>query len=134
MHYEGFIDRVRERTGLEDKHLAEIAVRAFFETLGERLHRTEREKLAAQLPNQLKEFIVIHPAHDFFGLEEFYTRVASRAGVRYPHGVGQAKAIVTVLKEAVSPGELADVLADLTSDYGELFGEKEVTPLSPSAV
>jgi uncharacterized protein (DUF2267 family) len=134
MHYDDFIDRVRERAGLQSKREAETAVRVVLETLGERLHKTEREKLAAQLPNRIKEYICSRPAHDFFPLEEFYNRVTARAEVRYPQGVERAMAVIGVLKDAVSPGELADVLADLTDDYRELFGEKEISPVSPSAV
>lgn len=134
MHYEDFLERVRKSAGLKDDRQAEIAVRSTLETLGERLHKTEREKLAAQLPNVIKEHLGSRPDHDFFLLEEFYTRVAARAGIRYPHAVEQARAVIEVLKEAVSPGELADVLANLTKDYEELFGIKETGPLSPSSV
>jgi uncharacterized protein (DUF2267 family) len=134
MHYEDFINQVRERAGLQNKREAETAVRTVLETLGERLHRTEREKLAAQLPNRIKEYITSRSDHDFFPLEEFYNRVSARAEVRYPQAVEQAMAVIQVLKEAVSPGELADVLVDLTDDYRELFGEKEISPLSPSSV
>jgi uncharacterized protein (DUF2267 family) len=134
MHYEDFVARVRERAGLQNSHEAETAVRVVFETLGERLHKTEREKLAAQLPNRIKEYIGSRSAHDFFLLEEFYNRISARIEVRYPQAVEQAMAVIQVLKEAVSPGELADVLADLTDDYRELFGEMEITPLSPSSV
>jgi uncharacterized protein (DUF2267 family) len=134
MHHREFIDRVRERTGLENAKEAEIAVRATLETLGERLHKTVRVKLAAQLPHELKERLGGRPDHDFFSLEEFYNRVSARAGIRYPHAVEQALAVIAVLKEAVSPGELADVTGDLTEDYLELFGEKEKGPVSPSSV
>ncbi|MEJ2032998.1 MAG: DUF2267 domain-containing protein [Deltaproteobacteria bacterium] len=133
MRERDFVDRVRERAGLESKGEAEKVVRATLETLGERLHKTERVKLAAQLPDELKELLHRRPDHDFFQLEEFYNRVSARAGIRYPHAVEQAMAVATVLKEAVSPGELAEIIADLTEDYRELFGEKEKSPLSPSS-
>ncbi|MDA8163533.1 MAG: DUF2267 domain-containing protein [Desulfobacteraceae bacterium] len=133
MHYREFVDRVRERAGLENVKDATIAVRATLGTLGERLHTTERVKLGAQLPHELKEMLGDRHDHDFFDLEEFYNRVSARGGIRYPHAVEQAGAVVAVLKEAVSPGELADATADLTEDYRELFGEKEKGPVSPSA-
>jgi uncharacterized protein (DUF2267 family) len=134
MHYDDFIAQVRQRARLKDDHEAELAVRITFETLGERLRKTEREKLAAQLPNRIKGYLGSRSDHDFFLLEEFYNRIAARASIRYPHAVEQAMVVVEVLKEAISPGELRDLLADLTKDYQELFGEKEITPLSPSAV
>jgi uncharacterized protein (DUF2267 family) len=134
MHYEDFVDQVRKRAGLQNNQQAEIAVRITLETLGERLHRTEREKLAAQLPNRLKEYLGSRPGHDFFLLEEFYNRVAARSGIRYPNAVEQALAVVDVLKEAISPGELRDLLAGLSEEYGELFGVREVGPLSPTSV
>lgn len=133
MHYNDFIDRVRERAGLATAKEATIAVRVTLETLGERLHKTEREELGAQLPEELKELLGGRHAHDFFPLEEFYNRVSARAGIRYPHAVEQALAVVAVLKEAVSSGELAMIAADLPEEYRELFGEKEKGPLSPSS-
>jgi uncharacterized protein (DUF2267 family) len=129
MRYDEFITRVRERAGL-GRDEAVRSTEATLATLGERLYRTERENLAAQLPNELKEDLfkqvdseVTWRDVDRFSLEEFYIRVSARAEVGYPDAVKQAQAVVAVLREAVSAGEIEDVLAELPEEYGELFGE-----------
>jgi uncharacterized protein (DUF2267 family) len=129
MRYDEFVTRVRERAGL-GRDEAVRSTEATLATLGERLYRTERENLAAQLPNELKEDLfkqvdseVTWRDVDRFSLEEFYIRVSARAEVGYPDAVKQAQAVVAVLREAVSAGEIEDVLAELPEEYGELFGE-----------
>lgn len=134
MHYQDFVNRVQEKIQLKDSRKVKEVLAGVFETLGERLHKTEQEKLAAQLPEELKDLLLRRSEHDFFLLEEFYTRVSARSGVRYPRAVEYSLAVISVLQEAVSTGELADVTADLTEDYRELFGQKEKGPLSPSSV
>lgn len=133
MRYNAFIELVQRKAGLESIDQAVQATEAALETLGERLYRTERENLAAQLPNELKQYLFKRQVTDRFSLEEFYERVSARSDVRYHHAVEQARAVMAVLREAISPGELKDILSKLSDDYGELFGEKPLSPLSPSA-
>jgi uncharacterized protein (DUF2267 family) len=130
MRYHEFINRVQERTDLGSRDEAARATEATLATLGERLYRTERENLAAQLPDELKEDLfkrvdseVIRRDVDRFSLEEFYIRVSARAEVGYPDAVKRAQAVIAVLQEAVSAGEIEDVLSKLPDEYGELFGE-----------
>jgi uncharacterized protein (DUF2267 family) len=40
--------------------------------------------------------------------------------------------VIAVLKEAVSPGEIEDILAELPEEYGELFGTRPPTSSSPT--
>lgn len=58
-----------------------------------------------------------------FSLEEFHNKVAARSDVRYRQAVKRVKAVMSVLREAVSEGELAHVLSVLPESYTELFGE-----------
>lgn len=132
MRYNEFIERVTGQ-GLESKEEAVKAAEAALETLGERLHRTERDHLAAQLPAELKQHLLKRPDTVRFTLEEFYTRMSARSGVRYHHAVYQTKAVMAVLQEAVDEGELRHVLRGLPDDFKELFGGKPESPLSPSA-
>jgi uncharacterized protein (DUF2267 family) len=53
--------------------------------------------------------------------EEFFERVSQREGVDGPKAIYHARAIIAMLYEAVSPGEMADVRAQLPADYGRLF-------------
>ncbi|MEJ2183422.1 MAG: DUF2267 domain-containing protein [Nitrospirota bacterium] len=132
MSFEEFIQRVQAVGGMSDRAEADRALRAVLETLGERLFRTERDHLAAQLGGELKEVLAAKAQDDRYSLEEFYTRVGARADVRYHQAVAYARAVVAVLREAVSPGELRRIFRELPDEYRELFGEEPESPLSPT--
>ncbi len=128
MQYDEFIHRVQENAGLATQAEAVQLTKAVLGTLGERLYRTERDDLAAQLPKGLKEFLFaeqdpenIRQEVRRFSLEEFYNRVSARAEIGRPDAVKQAQAVMAVLQEAVSAGEVADVMAELPDEFGELF-------------
>jgi uncharacterized protein (DUF2267 family) len=123
MHYEAFIEQVQQRTGLDSTEEATQATRATLQTLGERLSKTETEKLAAQLPDPLKAYLLLQPETQRFSLEEFFNRVSAREDVGRPHAIAHARAVFGVLREAVSAGELEDVKRELAPEYAELLGE-----------
>lgn len=131
MQYTEFLNRVGERIGVDSREEAIEATEATLTTFGQRLDRTERNKLAAQLPNELKK-LVTQPYNgqarqriDRFGLEEFYKRVAARLDTRYTPAENVAKAVISVLEEAVTPGEIDDVLSGISSEYRQLFSVSE---------
>lgn len=132
MHYQEFIDRVERHAGLSDRQQAVRAIAATLETLGERLSPSEREDLAAQLPQELKAQLDTRPSAAPFSLEEFYNRVRARAAVGYPEAVHLTQTVMAVLQEAVSRGEMADMMSQLRGRYGELFGAPPQGPASPS--
>lgn len=124
MQYDDFIDRVQQRAGLDSQERAVRAVRATLETLGERLSRMETRQLAAQLPNQLRAHFHAKAESQIFSLEEFFKRVSARASVRQSEAAKQARAVIGVLREAVSAGEIEDVRIELAPEYDALFGEE----------
>jgi uncharacterized protein (DUF2267 family) len=135
VRYDEFIDRVAESGIMEDRDEAVDAVEAVLETLGERLTKAERENLAAQLPNGLKEKLLKRDSASYpFLLEEFYKRVGARAGIRYAKAVERTRTIMRIHRQAVSPGEIRDILHELPDEYKELFGSEPESPLSPSSV
>ncbi len=134
MTHTEFLEKARARAGLGSQQQASRCVAAFLRTLGERLYRTERDKLAAQLPDELKPQLFGHDNTDEFLLEEFYNRMAARCGLRYGEAVHRTRAIASVLREAVSEGQIDDVLAGLPASFDEVFGRKPRGPLSPSSV
>jgi uncharacterized protein (TIGR00106 family) len=103
--------------------MAHDAICATLETLGERLFGEEARHLAAQLPPGLDAYLRLAKAKDTFDLDDFYRRVAARegAGVDLPQAVYHARAVVSVLQEAVSPGEMRDVREQLPAEYAALF-------------
>jgi uncharacterized protein (DUF2267 family) len=54
-------------------------------------------------------------------LNEFFERVSSHEGTALPVAVHHARAVASVLRDAVSAGEIDDVLAQLPEDYEPLF-------------
>ena len=69
-----------------------------------------------------------------FTLEEFYNRVAARSNVRHLAALKQSQAVMKVLREAVAPGELADIGRELPDEYEELLTGTAKSPASPSIV
>jgi uncharacterized protein (DUF2267 family) len=113
---------VRERSGL-DKEQAEKAVRATLNTLAERLKGGEPKDLASQLPEELKETVLLTagrgsgmhiPAPDFVEI------VADRENAPPDEARKHIQAVMATLRDAVSEGEFEDVMAQLSPDYREL--------------
>lgn len=127
MQYIEFLNRVQEKAELPTREEAQRITEVTLETLGERLYRTERSELGSQLPKELEEMLNRRQKNENrqrnvrFSLEEFYKRVSARLDVRNTHGVELAKVVIAVLQEAVSQGEIEDVLLKIPSEYRELF-------------
>ena len=96
---------------------------ATLQTLTDRISGGEAQDLAAQLPARLQGDL--RPAREeaqAFGVDEFVRRVAERGtSVRTRARTGAA-AVLTTVREAVTPGEFDDVLSQLPQEYRELVG------------
>jgi uncharacterized protein (DUF2267 family) len=125
MQYEEFIGHVRKRARSVSMDEAERAAQATLETLGERLTKQEREDLAEQLPGKLKGYLFRQEAGQPLKLDEFFEEVSFRGGIDRPKAVKMTRAVLTTLRQAVSPGEIEDVLSQLPKDYHALFGEEQ---------
>lgn len=133
MRYADFIEKVQTRAELETGDHALEATHATLETLGERLERDERRKLAAELPAGMKEYVLERQETTRFLLKDFYKRVAARADIRVPEAINRSQVVVSVLQEAVSAGLLKEIRAQLPDEYDELFTGDPYGPGSPSA-
>jgi uncharacterized protein (DUF2267 family) len=101
---------------------AENATTATLETLNERITGGEARDLAAQLPKEIQPALQPKAEEaEGFSLEEFYRRVAEREGVDIETARIDASAVMRVLREAVTPGELDDVMAQLPEDFNALL-------------
>jgi uncharacterized protein (DUF2267 family) len=121
MRYEEFINLVLERARLNSRDEAINAIEATLKTLGERLTDREAADLAAQLPPAIGRFLTVVDTNKDFGLDEFFEHVSRRESIGQPISREHARAVISVLEEAVSPGELQDVLAELPEEYETLF-------------
>lgn len=142
MEYQELTQRVQEGTELAAPQQAMTVLEAVLGTLGELLSPTERRHLATQLPKPLKDgvdrWIECPPRERTgpprFGLEEFHHRVAARSDVRYPTAVRRSRAVMKVLREAITSGELADLFRELPQEYEELLTGIPRSPVSPTVV
>ena len=87
---------------------AEEATRATLTTLGDYLAGGEGPDLASQLPQGLAEHLRRQPPEraDLFSINDFLQEVGEREGVNTDEASAHSRAIVSVLQEAVSEGEM----------------------------
>lgn len=122
MTHDQFIGEVQNRGHLSSREDAERAVRATLETLAERLAGGEADHLAAQLPHELGEHLRREgDSVERLSLDDFYRRVSEREGNEHPEAVHHAKAVIGVLREAVSEGEFGDVESQLPEEFRHLL-------------
>src|SRR5919109_2912000 len=125
MQFEEFVDRVHEQTKLSTREEAITITRAVLETLGERLDRKVRNGVAAQLPDELRDFLLARSDNtDRYELAEFYNRVGTRADLKYQDAIERTLQVFSVLRQAIPEGEIQDILEDLPSVYENMFEEK----------
>jgi uncharacterized protein (DUF2267 family) len=107
MQHDVFIGQVQARAHLDSRGAAERATRASLETLAERVPAPVAEKAATQLPHEIGEHlrrVAYAPDEAFTGermsQEDFFTRIASRAGTTYPKAIHEARCVIEVAEEA----------------------------------
>ena len=122
MQYEEFLNKVQERIGSAQPDEARRAITATLSTLSERISGGEAADLREQLPQELKEPIQRSGEEaEAFLLEEFLRRVGEREGVNVDTARNHASAVMTVLGEAVTSGQLDDIRAQLPQEFSPLF-------------
>jgi uncharacterized protein (DUF2267 family) len=121
VQYDEFIEDVAERGGLA-RDAAESVTHAVLQVLAERISGGEAADLAAQLPRQLQPDLTAPREKNArsFGPGEFARRVAERAGMDQLSAEGATIAVLTTLRDAVTPGEYDDVLVQLGRDFADL--------------
>jgi uncharacterized protein (DUF2267 family) len=127
MQYDEFVGQVQHRARLASTDEAVRAIRSTLETLAERLVGNEPEDLASQLPEEIGIFL----RAPFAGqgqrltLEDFFELVSAREGIELPQAIFHARAVMDVLRDAVSAGELNDVRGQLPAEFRSLFEASE---------
>jgi uncharacterized protein (DUF2267 family) len=120
-----FLDRVAERAGL-DRNGARKATEAVLEVLALRVSAGQVEDLRPYLPYELR------PALDRglnrsrgralpLSLSEFIDRLTQREGVSGQEAPAHARAVLSVLREAVGEKEFQDTAAQLPREYETLL-------------
>ena len=123
MKHDEFVKHVQSAAQLDSRDQAERAIQATLKTLAERIVGNEAKDLASQLPPEIGTHLRGHEGENggFFSLKEFYQRISDRAGVLPNDAAIHARAVFSVVRAAVEPGEFADVQANLSPDYSDLF-------------
>jgi uncharacterized protein (DUF2267 family) len=122
LHYEEFVRQVeRVAPGGLDQGGSERAIVATLATLAERISPGTAADLAAQLPKQLKAALRGARPAGPPGLEGFVHSAAERQGLSSSEALDRARAVVSVLAQAVTGHELERVRAELGEGYDALF-------------
>lgn len=121
MKFDQFVGQVQHRAQLASTAEAVRAIRATLQTLAERLDAGEAKDLGAQLPRELAFYLQTAEHRKRMTLDDFMHKVSEREQVDLPDGAYHARVVVDVLQEAVSEGEIKDVLAELPEDFAPLF-------------
>ena len=122
-----FIKRVAELGGF-DKTVAERVVRATLLNLGTRLDPGEAHDLASQLPQSIGACLEHDWRAERFPPREFVRRVVCVVPLSSEQGESAVRSVFKVLGEAVSEGEIKDVLHQLGANYTALVGAPTSTP------
>lgn len=95
------------------------------QTLAARIMPGEAAGLAAQLPGPLADVIrqAARQQPETFGVEEFCCWVADQTGGKSGTAEGDASAVLSTLAEAVTGGQLGQLICQLLSGYAPLFGQ-----------
>ena len=126
MKYDDFIGRVQDRARLDSTNRAMNAVRATLATLSERLTLEEAKDLASQLPNEIGACLSISPVMHAqrLSLDEFFYRVATREKAHPQDAIYHTRVVMEVLGEAVSRGEMEDVLSQMPAEFRTFIGAR----------
>jgi len=121
VQFDEFIEAVAERADTS-RGEAQALVRATLRTLAERISGGEAEDLRAQLPRELKgDLISPEENAQGFDVDEFVRRVAERTGLDETDAGARVAAVLSVLRDAVSPGAFDDVIGQLGREFAELI-------------
>lgn len=128
MQHDEFIGQVQARAHLPGRGAAEAATRASLETLAERIPAPLAEHLAAQLPHEIGEHlrrVVYAPDVPDTGIrmsrQEYFDRVARRAGADVPKAVHEARCVMEVVQEATEGAVTEKIRNSMQDDLAEVL-------------
>jgi uncharacterized protein (DUF2267 family) len=81
----------------------------------------EANDLLAQLPAMFKDLVVVSPSAQPIPFEEFVRRVADELQVEPDEARKRIRAVFATLRQAVTRGELRDVVEELDPEYADLL-------------
>ncbi|MDZ8050626.1 MAG: DUF2267 domain-containing protein [Aulosira sp. ZfuVER01] len=123
MEYNEFITHVQSLAQSNSRAEAERATRATLETIKERIGSDAAKELAAQLPNELSNYLeaIQEESAQSFKLQEFIARTSQKENIDPIIAVNHVRAVFTVLENAVTPEKFTAFHTHFSHDYEELF-------------
>jgi uncharacterized protein (DUF2267 family) len=121
MEYDDFLKAVEQRTGIVDREEAERTAVTVLQALSDRLAGGEAKDLLSQLPAELKQRVTPVEESTPMTLDEFVDRIAHELEIPPDEARDRVSGVFGVLREAVTPGELDDVLSQLDREYAEVL-------------
>lgn len=118
------IKQMAQRAQMGSNDEARGALESALITLADRLPREEAKDFAAQLPEPFDRCLELaRPFNEIekLSLQEFYQRIAQRQKCSLPRAKAMAHAATSVLADAVSAGQVAQVKHMLPGEYSVLF-------------
>lgn len=136
-----FISAVQERVALDDRDEVSDLISVVLKTFSEILYRTERDKVSAPLPKELKNLVQAAPRQntrrdvDRYPSAEFLNRVRARTSQNMSQEKARSRTseVFVVLTEAVGSEALSNVVARLPSDYDTFFPFSDSTSAEDTA-
>ncbi len=124
MEYDDFITHVQSLAQSDSREEAERATRATLETLKERIAGDDVQELAANLPQELGDYLQGREGdgEQSFNLQEFITRASQKENIEPTTAAIHVRAVFAVLQNAISPELFAALHTHFSHDYEELFG------------
>lgn len=113
------VERVQQRAGLDSFEDANDTVIALLEALSLRDLKDEREDFAAQLPKEFGQVLTVGAPEvkERFDASEMVRRVGRKLGTTLEESQTRTHAAFSVLMEAVSDGQVENLLGVLPDDY-----------------
>lgn len=123
MEYGEFITHVQSLTQSDSREEAERATRATLETIKEHLPEDEVTELAAQLPQELSEYLHNQEIEgdQTFHLQEFIERTSQKENIAPTTAAIHVRAVFAVLQNAIKPEIFKKFHQYFPSDFEELF-------------
>ena len=123
MEYTEFITHVQTLAQSESREEVEVATRATLEIIKQIIPSDEREELAAQIPQELGEYLRGRETEpiESFHLQEFIERISQKESVSPTISIIHVRAVFAVLQNAITPEKFRKFYDYFSHDYEELF-------------
>ena len=121
MKMDEFTSSVRSLAKLGSDEETLNAIRSTLEVLGAHLTENEANAIAAHLPGEIGGYLLTPQHAERFDIPEFFRRVSEKEGGDLVDAADHVRAVLSVVGEAISPGEVEDILSELPDEFRIFF-------------